>query len=30
MTHRIRQAMQDTSGKKLTGIVEVDENLYRR
>jgi transposase-like protein len=25
MTHRIREAMQDTSGKKLTGVVEVDE-----
>jgi hypothetical protein len=25
MTHRIREAMQDTSGKKLTGTVEVDE-----
>ena len=25
MTHRIREAMQDTSGFKLTGIVEIDE-----
>jgi transposase-like protein len=25
MTHRIREAMQDTLGSKLTGIVEVDE-----
>jgi hypothetical protein len=25
MTHRIREAMKDTSGSKLTGVVEVDE-----
>jgi hypothetical protein len=25
MTHRIREAMQDTSGSKLKGIVEIDE-----
>jgi transposase-like protein len=25
MTHRIREAMQDTSGSKLTGVIEIDE-----